>query len=386
MVYLDYNSTTPVDQSVIDSMKSVFDKHFANPSSTHDAGMNAMYMIDDARENVAILLGANIGDVIFTSGATEANNMIIASLALDMEKNHRILYGATEHKSVIEPCRFMGRFGLEALPIAVNPNGTTNLDSLKALLEDDTDMVSIMLANSETGVINPIKEISKIVHDAGTILHSDITQAAGNIPLDIHDLGIDIATCSSHKMYGPKGVGALIASREIRRNLTPLIHGGGQEKGLRSGTQNVPGIVGFGKACAVSYRVMPEESVRQLVMRDNFESKIRSVISGVTVNGETAERLPNTSNIRIRGAHADAVIVNAENIEISSGSACTSNTMEPSHVLTAMGLDRMTADESIRISLGRHTESSDIEDAVRNIARAVEFVREREGAITESLR
>ena len=386
MVYLDYNSTTPVDKSVIGSMKEMFDKHFANPSSTHDAGMHAMDMVDDARENVAILLGANTSDVIFTSGATEANNMIITSLALNMEENHRLLYGATEHKSVIEPCQFMGRFGLKALPIAVNPNGTTNLDSLKILLEDDTDMVSIMLANSETGVINPIKEISKIVHDAGTIMHSDITQAAGKIPLDIHDLGIDIATCSSHKMYGPKGVGALIASREIRRNLTPLIHGGGQENGLRSGTQNVPGIVGFGVACAVSYRVMPDESVRQLVMRDNFESKIRSAISGVTVNGETAERLPNTSNIRIRDARADAVIINAENIEISSGSACTSNTIGPSHVLTAMGLDRMAANESIRISLGRHTESSDIENAVRNIAHAAEFVREKEATITESLR
>ena len=386
MVYLDYNATTPVDQSVIDSMKEMFDKYFANPSSTHDSGMNAMDMIDDAREDVAILLGANMGDVIFTSGATEANNMIIASLALDMEKNHRLLYGATEHKSVIEPCKFMGQYGLEALPVAVNPNGTIDMDSLNALLEEDTDMVSIMLANSETGVINPIKEISKMVHDAGTILHSDITQAAGKIPLDIHDLGIDIATCSSHKMYGPKGVGALIASRDIRRNLTPLIHGGGQEKGLRSGTQNVPGIVGFGKACAVSYQIVPDESVRQLVMRDNFESRIRSVIPDIIINGETAERLPNTSNIRIRCAHADAVMVNAKNIEISSGSACTSNTMEPSHVLTAMGLDRTASEESIRISLGRHTELSDIENAVVDIARAVEFVRGKEAAVTESWR
>ena len=386
MVYLDYNSTTPVDQSVIDSMKEMFDKHFANPSSTHDSGMNAMDTIDDAREDVAILLGANMGDVIFTSGATEANNMIIASLALNMKKNHRLLYGSTEHKSVIEPCKFMGRYGLEALPVPVNPNGTIDMDYLKILLEDDTDMVSIMLANSETGVINPIKEISKIVHDAGTILHSDITQAAGKIPLDIHDLGIDIATCSSHKMYGPKGVGALIASRDIRKNLTPLIHGGGQEKGLRSGTQNVPGIVGFGKACVVSYKIVPDESVRQLVMRDNFESRIRSVIPDIIINGETAERLPNTSNIRIRGALADAVMTNAENIEISSGSACTSNTMEPSHVLTAMGLDRTAAEESIRISLGRHTELSDIENAVVDIARAVEFVRGKEAAVTESWR
>ncbi len=386
MVYLDYNATTPVDKTVIDSMMSAFDKDFANPSSPHESGMFATDMIDDARENVAILIGANSGDVIFTSGATEANNMIISSLGLDLENNHRVLYGTTEHKSVIEPCIHMGRFGLETLPVPVNPNGTINFDELNTALEYETDLVSVMLANSETGVINPIKEISKIVHDAGAILHSDITQAAGKIPVDIHDLGIDIATLSSHKMYGPKGVGALVASRHMRKNLTPLIYGGGQENGLRSGTQNVPGIIGFGVACAVSYKKMPEESVKMLVLRDNFESKIKNVIPNVTVNGDTAERLPNTSNIRIHGAQADAVLVNTKDIEISSGSACTSNTMEPSHVLTAMGLDRTAADESIRISLGRYTAPQDIDTAVADIAQAAEFVREKEDAITESLR
>ena len=365
---------------------SAFDRDFANPSSPHESGMFATDMIDDARENVAILIGANSSDVIFTSGATEANNMIISSLGLDIENNHRILYGATEHKSVIEPCKHMKQFGLEALPVPVNADGTINLDELEKEIQYETDLVSIMLANSETGVINPIKEISKIVHDAGAILHSDITQAVGKIPVDIHDLGIDIATLSSHKMYGPKGVGALVASRHIRKNLTPLIYGGGQENGMRSGTQNVPGIIGFGMACAVSYKKMPDESVRLLVLRDDLESKIKNVIPNVTVNGDTVERLPNTSNIRIHGAQADAVLVNTKNIEISSGSACTSSTMEPSHVLTAMGLDRTAADESIRISIGRYTSTQDIDTAVADIAQAAEFVRYKEAKIEESLK
>ena len=386
MVYLDYNATTPVEKTVIDSMMSAFDKDFANPSSPHESGMFATDMIDDARENVAILIGANSSDVIFTSGATEANNMVISSLGLDIENNHRVLYGATEHKSVIEPCKHMKRFGLEALPVPVNSDGTINLDELEKEIQYETDLVSIMLANSETGVINPIKEISKIVHDAGAILHSDITQAAGKIPVDIHDLGIDIATLSSHKMYGPKGVGALVASRHIRKNLTPLIHGGGQENGMRSGTQNVPGIIGFGMACAVSYKKIPDESARLLVLRDDLESKIKNVIPNVTVNGDTAERLPNTSNIRIHGAQADMILVNTKNIEISSGSACTSSTMEPSHVLTAMGLDRTAADESIRISIGRYTSTQDIDTAVADIAQAAEFVRYKEAKIEESLK
>ncbi len=386
MVYLDYNSTTPVDQRVIDEMIPVFKKKFGNPSSTHDSGMDAMDLIDDAREKLAILIGADKEDVIFTSGATEANNMAIAGIGLNIENNHRILYGATEHKSVIEPCNFMKRFGSEIFVIPVKSDGVIDLDVLSEKIEPETDVVSIMLANSETGVINPIKEISKIVHDAGAILHSDITQAAGKIPVDIHDLGIDISTCSSHKMYGPKGVGAFVASRHIRKSMTPLIYGGGQEKGLRSGTQNVSGIVGFGKACQIAYEIIPKESAKLLVLRDNLESRIKSLISNVTINGENTERLPNTSSIRIHGAQSDAVIVNTKHIEISSGSACSSNTMEPSHVLTAMGLDRTAADESIRVSVGRHTEMKDIETAAIDIAQAAEFVRKKEAEITENLR
>ena len=379
LVYLDYNSTTPTDKRVVDAMLPVFTKNFGNPSSTHDSGLEAHDMIDDARKDVATLIGANMGDVVFTSGATEANNMAISSYAMYLDGQHHLLYGATEHKSVIESYKSASKqLGLDAIPTPVNPNGTINMDSLREHLEIPTSMVSIMMANSETGVINPIKEISKIVHEAGAILHSDITQAVGKIPVDVFDLGIDIATLSSHKLYGPKGCGAIVASRNIRKNIIPLIHGGGQENNLRSGTQNVPGIVGFGMACQIAREEMIEESSRIRMLRDNFEARIKAEITNVTINGENTERLPNTSSIRIHGAIANAVIVNAKKIEISSGSACSSFTMEPSHVLLAMGFDGTEADESIRISIGRYTTMQDIEVAIKDIANAAEFVRRKE--------
>ena len=387
LAYLDYNSTTPVDGRVVEAMLPVLTQRFGNPSSTHDSGMDAADIVDDAREDVAILLGANMGDVVFTSGATEANNMVMSGLALDTDSHHRVLYGATEHKSVIEPCRFLGRLDLEALPVPVRENGVINTNALKGMLEEaPTELVSVMMANSETGVINPIKEISKIVHDAGALLHSDITQAAGKIPVRTHYMGIDIATCSSHKMYGPKGCGAIIATRQVRKKLVPAMHGGGQERNLRSGTQNVPGIAGFAAACQIAYETLHKESARQMVLRDNFESRISSEIPDVTINGGNAERLPNTSSIRIRGAIADAVIANAKNVEISAGSACSSSVMEPSHVLLAMGLDRTAADESVRVSIGRQTDMEDIKLAVSEIAQAAEFVRRTESEIAEGMR
>lgn len=387
MVYLDYNSTTPTDKRVVEAMIPVFTENFGNPSSTHDVGLDALNLIEDARKDIATLIGTNMNDIVFTSGATEANNMIISGIAMIIDNHHRILYGATEHKSVIEPCISASkRSNIDAVSIPVNTNGTIDLDSLKKQLETPTDMVSIMMANSETGVINPIKKISKIIHDAGSILHSDITQAVGKIPVDMNDLEIDIATCSSHKLYGPKGCGALVASRDIRKKIIPLIHGGGQEKNLRSGTQNVPGIVGFGMACRIAHNEMNEESVKIAMLRDSLEAKIKSAIPNVVINGNDAERLPNTLNIRISGALADAVIVNVKNLEISSGSACSSSTMESSHVLLAMGLDRTAADESIRVSIGRYTTIQDIEIAVNEIKKAVEFIRKKESEIMESHR
>jgi len=379
MIYLDYNATTPVDPRVLDAMIPTFTENFGNPSSTtHDTGMQAGDLVDDARDSVAAVIGMNMSDVIFTSGATEANNMVFRWMDED-DYEHRVLVGATEHKSVMESSMHMREFGVDVRKIPVLPNGTLNMRELDRLLtEGHTSMISVMAANSETGVIHPIKEVAEIANELGIILHCDATQAIGRIPFDATELGVDIVTFSGHKIYGPKGCGALVATREARRMLGSFIRGGGQENGMRSGTLNVPGIVGFGKACAMILEEKLSDIPRQKALRDDFERKITATIPDITINGMNAKRLPNTSNIRIAGAMADAVIVNARNIEMATGSACSSNTMEPSHVLTAMGLDRTAADECIRISIGRQTTRDDIDVAVSEISQAAQFVRQME--------
>ena len=382
-MYLDYNATTPVDPRVIEVMIPVFSKQFGNPSSTtHDSGLVAMNMVDTAREQVAAIIGRGSHDVIFTSGATEANNMVMFGLSRDLDYNRHhnrvILISAIEHKSVLETCRHLETMGIKIMVVPVTSDGVIELAKLADMMDKNVDLVSIMAANSETGVIQPIDKVSKIVHDHGSLLHCDATQAIGKIPFNADDLGVDIVTMSSHKVYGPKGCGAVIATREARRRLAPLICGGGQENNLRSGTLNVPGIVGFGKACEIAAGEGLADAPRQESLRDLFEKNMMSSVDGVTVNGHNADRLPNTSNIRIAGAIADAVIVNARSIEVSAGSACSSAAMEPSHVLMAMGLDRTAADESLRVSFGRPTTRQDVELAASEISNAVEFVRGRE--------
>ncbi len=380
MAYLDYNATTPADPRVVEAMLPTLTRDFGNPSSTtHDTGMNAEGLIDEARESVAAVTGLGARDVIFTSGATEANNMVFEGVGMDPEHGHRVLFGATEHKSVTEACIHMGRFGLEVQEVPVGVDGIMDMGELERLLgTGSTDIVSAMAANGETGVINPIGEIAKISHDHGAMLHCDATQVVGKIPFDARDLGVDIVTLSGHKIYGPKGCGAVVATREGRRMIGAVVHGGGQENGMRSGTPNVPGIVGFGEACRIISEEGLAESRRQESLRDDLERRIVSEIPGVSINGAGAPRLPNTSNMRIAGALADAVIVNARGIEISTGSACSSGTMEPSHVLTAMGLDSTAAGESIRISLGRPSTEQDVDLAVSCITKAVKFVRRLE--------
>ncbi len=380
MAYLDYNATTPSDPRVVEAMLPTLTRDFGNPSSTtHDTGMNAESLIDEARQSVAAVAGLGASDVIFTSGATEANNMVFAGAGMGQGRGLCVLYGATEHKSVTEACIHMGGFGLEAREVPVGEDGTMDTSELERLLgEGRTHIVSAMAANGETGVINPMCEISKIAHEHGALLHCDAVQMVGKMPFDAGDLGIDIVTLSGHKIYGPKGCGAVVATREGRRMIGAVVHGGGQENGMRSGTPNVPGIVGFGEACRIISEEGLAESRRQESLRDGLERRIVSEIPDVSINGAGAPRLPNTSNMRIAGALADAVIVNARGVEISTGSACSSGTMEPSHVLTAMGLDSTAAGESIRISLGRPSTIQDVDLAVSYIAEAAKFVRRLE--------
>ena len=375
-MYLDYNSTAPVDFRVLGAMYEVYREHFGNPSSTHQTGAKARDLIDKSRATVASLLGADVHDVIFTSGATEANNTAVSWLSHG-PRNRGILYGATEHKSVIRPCTHMAkRFGVRAIPIPVTRDGVIDLEKYEVLLADSgAEMVSIMAANSETGVINPVREAAALAKEYGAILHCDATQAAGKIPFHMNDLCIDIATISAHKIYGPKGVGALVAPRYVRKQLEPVVHGGGQESNLRSGTENVPGIVGFAKACEIAKSERLADAGRQARLRDYLEDHLASTLGDISVNGKSVARIPNTTNVRIAGALADAVVVNLQRTEISTGSACSSSTMEPSHVLLAMGLNRREADESIRISLGRPTTREDVDIAIQDIVQAAEYVR-----------
>ena len=372
--YLDYNSTTPVDPRVLDVMMPVFSDMFGNPSSVqHSTGRQAEGIVDEARKKVADAADMRASDVIFTSGATEANNLAINGL--NTGHVNKILVGATEHKSVLLPCSILGENGHVVTVIQVQHDGTIDLDALEDAMKQGADMVSISVANSETGVIQPVKKISELAHKHDILFHCDATQAIGKIPFNANNYSIDMITLSSHKIYGPKGCGALVANRDARKRLTAIIHGGGQENGMRSGTQNVPAIAGFGEACRIAMSDGLSDAPRQRLLRDAFEKKMLDIIPDISINGVGAKRLPNTSNVTLHGALADAVMNRARDIEIASGSACISNTMEPSHVLLAMGLDRTAADESIRMSVGRHTTMQDIDIAVSEIAKAVKFVR-----------
>ena len=382
--YLDYNSTTPVDPRVLDVMMPVFSDMFGNPSSVqHSTGRQAEGIVDEARKKVADAVGMRTSDVIFTSGATEANNLAINGV--NTGHVNKILVGATEHKSVLQPCSILGENGHVVTVIQVQHDGTIDLDALEDTMERGADMVSISVANSETGVIQPVKKIAELAHKHDILFHCDATQAIGKIPFNANNYSIDMITLSSHKIYGPKGCGALVANRDARKRLTAIIHGGGQENDMRSGTQNVPAIAGFGEACRIAMSDGLSDAPRQRLLRDAFEKKILGIIPDISINGVGAERLPNTSNVTLHGALADAVMNRARDIEIASGSACISNTMEPSHVLLAMGLDRTAADESIRVSVGRHTTMKDVDTAVSEITKAVRFVRNIDKRHTEEV-
>lgn len=381
MAYLDYNATTPVDDRVLKVMTPLFTKWFGNPSSNHESGRAAAQIVKEARRKVADAVMMNTSDVIFTSGATEANNLALTGLQRGLGRPIKILAGSTEHKSVLQACASLVCDGSEFRTVPVHADGTIDIGVIESMIDDDTDIVSVMAANSETGVVHPIEKVARIAHDHGSLFHCDATQAIGKIPFDTDTIGADMVTLSSHKIYGPKGCGALVANREARRCIAPIIHGGGQENDVRSGTLNVPAIAGFGEACRIAITDGLADAARQRLLRDEFEHDLYNEIMDISINGAGAKRIPNTSNVRLSGALADAVMVRIPSVDISTGSACSSNTIEPSHVLVAMGLDRTAADESIRVSVGRDTTRNDIKDAVYEISRATEFVRSIESKV-----
>ena len=378
-IYLDYNATTPCDPRVVEAMMPFFNQYFGNAASrNHSFGWQAAEAVDYAREQVSQLVGAEAGEIIFTSGATEACNLALKGVfeTYSFKGNH-IITSNIEHKAVLDSCRHLEKLGAEITYLTVRNDGIVNLDELKNAFRPETILVAIMYANNEIGTIMPVKEISKIAKEKGVLFFTDATQAVGKIPVNVIDDGIDLLAFSSHKIYGPKGIGALYVRRKNPRvKLTAQIDGGGHEKGLRSGTLNVPAIVGLGKACELCQDQMETDASRVKKLRDKLEREL-STVDGSMINGNKDQRLPHVCNMSFKYVEGDALITGFnKNIAVSSGAACTSATPEPSHVLTAIGLDEELMRSSIRFSLGRLTTEEEIDYVIQQIKDTVNNLRE----------
>ncbi len=376
-VYLDYNGSAPLDPRVVDVMTPILNDGIGNASSVHRFGRRQKAAVDDAREQVAALLGGRPSNVIFTGGATEANNLALqGAINCAPIGRSRILISAVEHASVRQTARYLDELGLAKLDIIpVTDGGFVDLDALEAAIGTNVALVSVMAANSETGVLNPIAEISEQAHAVGAFFHCDATQMVGRLPFDMEETGADFVSTSGHKICGPGGIGALIGTRRSLRHLRPIIHGGGHERGLRSGSLNVAGIVGYGEAAHIAAEEREWESIRVATLRDRLTASLKTALGSVYEVGDIGHRLPNTANIRFEGADAEAVVTNMDPVAVSTGSACNSGSIEPSEVLLAMGVPRDAVFESIRFSLGRFTTREDIQIAVQRTVEAVEFVR-----------
>lgn len=366
VIYFDNNATTPVDKRVLDAMLPFLTDNFANASSTHHFGISAREAVKKARLQVADLISAEESEIIFTSGSTEAINLAIKGVAENYStKGNHIVTVSTEHYAVLDTCKYLESKGYEVTYLPVQKDGLLDLNVLKNSLRSDTALVCVMYVNNETGVIQPIKEVAKLVHEAGALFMTDATQAVGKISIDVDAIGIDLLCMSGHKMYAPKGVGALYVRQRINRvKLPAYIHGGGHEKGLRSGTLNVPGIVALGKACEIFRQEIKQDAERISTLRNELEEELLK-ISDSFVNGNIENRIYNVSNICFRNVDANVLIGRMKNIAISNGSACTASVVEPSHVLISMGLNDNEAFSAIRFSLGRFSNQSEVKVCVK---------------------
>ena len=383
VIYLDNNATTQIDKRVLDVMMPFLTNEFANANSTHQFGVYAYEAVKSARVQVSELIGAEAHEIVFTSGSTEAINLAIKGVAENYQsKGKHIVTVSTEHSAVLDTCQYLETKGFEVTYLSVKSDGLNDLEELKTVLRDDTILVAVMLANNETGVIQPIKEIAELSHNVGALFMSDATQAVGKIPVNVDELGIDLLCLSGHKLYAPKGVGALYVRQRMNRVKIPaLLHGGGHEKGLRSGTLNVPGIVALGAACSIAQKEMAKNAESISTLRDYLETELLK-IDRTFINGNIENRLYNTSNILFRGADSDAIIMGLSNpdndlpiIAVSNGSACTSASIEPSHVLTAMGLDEVAAFNSIRFSVGKFNTKKEMDIVIDSVKDVVNNLR-----------
>ncbi len=378
-IYLDNNATTPCDPRAIEAMLPYFFEKPGNAASrSHPFGWEAEEAVDYAREQIAMLIGAEDKEIIFTSGATESNNLALkGAYEMYSRKGNHIITVETEHKAILDTCRHLEKMGAEVTYLKVNNEGLISLEELEAAIRPTTILVSVMWANNETGVIQPIREIGAICEKHGVLFHSDATQAVGKIPTFPRQMGIHLMSFTAHKMYGPKGVGALYVSRRNPRvKVTAQMDGGGHERGMRSGTLNVPGIVGFGKAAEIARQGMAEEAERLRRLRDKLENALLQ-LEETKVNGSLQHRMPHVTNISFKHVEGEGLMMTFnQNIAVSSGSACTSASLEPSYVLVAMGLGDDLAHSSIRFSLGRFTTEEDIDYTIEAVTKGVNHMRE----------
>ena len=378
-IYMDNHATTPVDPRVLEEMLPYFTDKFGNAASrNHSFGWAGEEAVETARERIAKLIGATSKEIIFTSGATESDNLAIKGVAeMYREKGNHIITAVTEHKAVLDTCKRLEKYGFRVTYMPVQKDGLVDLDDLKRAMDDKTILVTIMAANNEIGVLQPIAEIGKLCHERGVIFHTDATQAVGKVPIDVIKQNLDLVSISAHKMYGPKGVGALYVRRKNPRvQISPIIDGGGHERGMRSGTLNVPGIAGLGKACAICHEEMPQESCRMAGLRNRLRDRIMSSLDEVYINGSTEHRLPGNLNISFAYVEGESLLMGINDIAVSSGSACTSATLEPSYVLKALGTGDDLAHSSIRFGLGRFNTEAEVDYVAERVTETVQRLRE----------
>ena len=375
MIYADYNATTPVDPEVRVAMNEVLEVSFGNPSSIHTVGQAARRLVDRARAQVAALIGAAPDEILFTSGGTEADNLAVLGVAAASGERRGIVTSAVEHKAVLDPCGYLQTQGHPVTVLPVDRDGRVEVGMVEAVASAGVALVSLMLANNDTGTLHPVAEVAKAAKARGALVHTDAVQAAGKVPIDVNQLGVSLLSFSSHKIHGPKGAGALFVRRGVR--LAPLVHGGRQERMVRPGTENVPAIVGFGKACELARARLDGDARRMAELRDRFESQVLATISGTRINGG-ASRLPNTSNIAFADLDGEAITINLDMMgaAVSTGAACSSSDNTPSHVLVAMGQTADEARSSVRFSFGRDTTAEEIDRLGDLVVQAVKLLRE----------
>jgi cysteine desulfurase len=378
-IYMDNHSTTPVDPTVLEAMLPYFTEKFGNAASrNHSFGWEAEAAVDAARQQIAALINADLKEIIFTSGATESDNLALRGVAeMYREKGDHIITTVTEHRAVLDTAKRLEKMGFSVTYVPVQADGLVDPEAISQAITPKTILISVILANNEIGTINPVAEIGKIAKARGVLFHSDATQAVGKIPVDVQAMGIDLMSFSAHKMYGPKGVGALYVRRKNPRvRLVPIIDGGGHERGMRSGTLPVPLIVGFGKAAEICRTMMPEEAKRLTTLRERLRDGIMTQLDAVYLNGHPTQRLPNNVNISFAYVEGESLLMGLKDIALSSGSACTSASLEPSYVLKALGVGSDLAHSSIRYGLGRFNTEEEVEYVIRQTVDIVNKLRE----------